>query len=338
MPGADSMRSILGFGMVIVVHLCFIFLFYTNSFLIKQRRKEIGLYNVLGMGKKELSIMMFWESLTTGGISIVIGLIGGAIFGKLMFLLLYKIVGYETPLQYEISAGSVSSTVLLFAAITFITFAFNLLQVRKANPIELLRGGSIGEKEPKTKILLTLFGIAVHCHRLCTCEYRGKPDRAISVFFVAVLLVIVGTYALFVAGSIAFLKMLRKKKSFYYKAKHFHSVSGMIYRMKQNAVGLANICILSTMVLVTLSTTVSLNMGMENIMSNRFPKELILSVYQSDENLTRTVDTVVAEEMNRQGLRQKNGYRCQYTSLVADGKGEEYTVDSFDSTFILTRL
>ena len=164
-----------------------------------------------------------------------------------------------------------------------------------------------------------------------------NPIEAISVFFVAVLLVIVGTYALFVAGSIAFLKMLRKKKSFYYKAKHFHSVSGMIYRMKQNAVGLANICILSTMVLVTLSTTVSLNMGMENIMSNRFPKELILSVYQSDENLTRTVDTVVAEEMNRQGLRQKNGYRCQYTSLVADGKGEEYTVDSFDSTFYFNK-
>ena len=337
MPGADSMRSILGFGMVIVAIFAFIFLFYTNSFLIKQRRKEIGLYNVLGMGKKELSIMMFWESLTTGGISIVIGLIGGAIFGKLMFLLLYKIVGYETPLQYEISAGSVSSTVLLFAVITFITFAFNLLQVRKANPIELLRGGSIGEKEPKTKILLTLFGIASIATGYVLANIVENPIEAISVFFVAVLLVIVGTYALFVAGSIAFLKMLRKKKSFYYKAKHFHSVSGMIYRMKQNAVGLANICILSTMVLVTLSTTVSLNMGMENIMSNRFPKELILSVYQSDENLTRTVDTVVAEEMNQQGLRQKNGYRCQYTSLVADGKGEEYTVDSFDSTFYFNK-
>ena len=167
MPGADSMRSILGFGMVIVAIFAFIFLFYTNSFLIKQRRKEIGLYNVLGMGKKELSIMMFWESLTTGGISIVIGLIGGAIFGKLMFLLLYKIVGYETPLQYEISAGSVSSTVLLFVAITFITFAFNLLQVRKANP----RKGA--EDEDFTDTLWD----CVHCHRLCTCEYRGKPDR-----------------------------------------------------------------------------------------------------------------------------------------------------------------
>lgn len=338
MPGADSMRSILGFGTVIVAIFACVFLFYTNSFLIKQRRKEIGLYNVLGMGKKELSIMMFWESLMVGGVSIFVGILGGIILGRLMFLLLYKIIGYQTSIQYEITGSSISTTLILFAAIFFVAFLFNLIQVRKANPIELLRGGNVGEKEPRTKVLLTLFGVATIAAGYILANIVENPIEAIGVFFVAVLLVVIGTYALFVAGSIAFLKLLRKNKSFYYKAKHFHSVSGMIYRMKQNAVGLANICILSTMVLVTLSTTVSLNLGMENIMENRFPKELILTIEQSNEDTIRTVDTIVAEELNRQGVRQENGYRCQYVAMVTDKEEDGFSFYAFGSLFYSNRV
>lgn len=337
-PGADSMRSILGFGTVIVAIFACVFLFYTNSFLIKQRRKEIGLYNVLGMGKKELSIMMFWESLMVGGVSIFVGILGGIILGRLMFLLLYKIIGYQTSIQYEITGSSISTTLILFAAIFFVAFLFNLIQVRKANPIELLRGGNVGEKEPRTKVLLTLFGVATIAAGYILANIVENPIEAIGVFFVAVLLVVIGTYALFVAGSIAFLKLLRKNKSFYYKAKHFHSVSGMIYRMKQNAVGLANICILSTMVLVTLSTTVSLNLGMENIMENRFPKELILTIEQSNEDTIRTVDTIVAEELNRQGIRQENGYRCQYVAMVTDKEEDGFSFYAFGSLFYSNRV
>ena len=208
----------------------------------------------------------------------------------------------------------------------------------KANPIELLRGGNVGEKEPKTKILLTVFGVVTIAAGYILANIVENPIEAISVFFVAVLLVVIGTYALFVAGSIAFLKLLRKNKSFYYKAKHFHSVSGMIYRMKQNAVGLANICILSTMVLVTLSTTVSLNLGMENIMENRFPKELILTIEQSNEETIRTVDTVVAEELNRQGIRQENGYRCQSVSMVTDKEKDGFSFYAFGSLFYPNRV
>lgn len=338
MPGTDSMRSILGFGTVIVAIFACVFLFYTNSFLIKQRRKEIGLYNVLGMGKKELSIMMFWESLMVGGVSIFVGILGGIILGRLMFLLLYKSIGYQTSIQYEITGSSISTTLILFAAIFFVAFLFNLIQVRKANPIELLRGGNVGEKEPRTKVLLTLFGVATIAAGYILANIVENPIEAIGVFFVAVLLVVIGTYALFVAGSIAFLKLLRKNKSFYYKAKHFHSVSGMIYRMKQNAVGLANICILSTMVLVTLSTTVSLNLGMENIMENRFPKELILTIEQSNEDTIRTVDTIVAEELNRQGIRQENGYRCQYVAMVTDKEEDGFSFYAFGSLFYSNRV
>lgn len=338
MPGAGSLKSILGFGTVIVAIFACVFLFYTNSFLIKQRRKEIGLYNVLGMGKKELSIMMFWESLIIGGVSILMGIFGGIIFGRLMFLLLYKIIGYQTSLQYEVTGSSISTTLILFAAIFFVAFLSNLIRVRKANPIELLHGGNVGEKEPRTKILLALFGVATIAAGYIMANIVENPIEAISVFFVAVLLVVIGTYALFIAGSIAFLKLLRKNKSFYYKAKHFHSVSGMIYRMKQNAVGLANICILSTMVLVTLSTTVSLNMGMKNIMENRFPKELILNIDQSNEETIRTVNTVVAEELNRQGLQQENGYRCQYVTMVADKEKDGFSFYALGDPFYFNRV
>lgn len=338
MPGAGSLKSILGFGTVIVAIFACVFLFYTNSFLIKQRRKEIGLYNVLGMGKKELSIMMFWESLIIGGVSILMGIFGGIIFGRLMFLLLYKIIGYQTSLQYEVTGSSISTTLILFAAIFFVAFLSNLIRVRKANPIELLHGGNVGEKEPRTKILLALFGVATIAAGYIMANIVENPIEAISVFFVAVLLVVIGTYALFIAGSIAFLKLLRKNKSFYYKAKHFHSVSGMIYRMKQNAVGFANICILSTMVLVTLSTTVSLNMGMKNIMENRFPKELILNIDQSNEETIRTVNTVVAEELNRQGLQQENGYRCQYVTMVADKEEDGFSFYALGDPFYFNRV
>lgn len=338
MPGAGSLKSILGFGTVIVAIFACVFLFYTNSFLIKQRRKEIGLYNVLGMGKKELSIMMFWESLIIGGVSILMGIFGGIIFGRLMFLLLYKIIGYQTSLKYEVTGSSISTTLILFATIFFVAFLSNLIRVRKANPIELLHGGNVGEKEPRTKILLALFGVATIAAGYIMANIVENPIEAISVFFVAVLLVVIGTYALFIAGSIAFLKLLRKNKSFYYKAKHFHSVSGMIYRMKQNAVGLANICILSTMVLVTLSTTVSLNMGMKNIMENRFPKELILNIDQSNEETIRTVNTVVAEELNRQGLQQENGYRCQYVTMVADKEEDGFSFYALGDPFYFNRV
>ena len=156
-------------------------------------------------------------------------------------------------IEYRISLASIGMTTIFFGAIFILIFLYNLLQMKLSNPIELLRGGNTGEREPKTKWIMTIIGILCLAGGYSIALITKEPMPALGKFFIAVILVIIGTYALFMAGSIAFLKMLRNKKSYYYKTRHFTAVSGMIYRMKQNAVGLANICILSTMVLVMVS-------------------------------------------------------------------------------------
>ncbi|OUP00697.1 hypothetical protein B5F37_10245 [Drancourtella sp. An210] len=333
MPGDDSVRSVLGFGTVIVAIFACIFLFYTNNFLMKQRKKEIGLYNVLGMGKRNIAVMMLWESLFIGAGSIILGVLFGILMGKLIFLILYRILGYGTSFQYEISIQGITVTVLLFGTIFFVTLLFNLLQIRHTNPIELLHGGNVGEREPKTKVFMTILGLIMLVAGYVIANKVENPVTAITIFFIAVLLVVLGTYALFVAGSIFVLKLLRKNKKFYYHQRHFHSVSGMIYRMKQNAVGLANICILSTMVLVTVSTTVSLNMGMENIMGNRFPKEYMLTSYDGTDDAIRKIDNIVTEEINRYGLTRENAFRCQYVDVTAQKKDGKFIPESLGASF-----
>lgn len=332
-PGSASVISVLGVGAYIVGIFACIFLFYTNSFLVKQRKKEIGLYNVLGMGKKDIGFMMFWETVITSIGSLICGLLAGVLFGKLMFLILYRILRFKTEIIYEISGKAIQVTVVLFVAIFAATLLANLWAIRRANPIELLKGGAQGEREPKTKLILALFGVVTIAAGYVLANTVENPITAISVFFLAVLLVVCGTYALFVAGSIAVLKLMRKNKNFYYKANHFHSVSGMIYRMKQNGVGLANICILSTMVLITVSTTVCLNMGMENIMSNRFPKEFMLNIYEATEENIQKVDKVITEEVNRFEVQRKNAFRCAYLNLIADENEKGFDSLLFEGAF-----
>ena len=263
-------QEILQFATPVITVFAIIFLFYTNSFLIKRRKKEIGVYHVLGMGKRHIAKMFLMETLITTAVSIVGGLLAGIIFSKLSYLGLLKILHFEVGLTFSISVSSIGKTVILFIVIFSMTLIYNLLQIRLSNTMELLLGGKKGEKEPKTKWLMTIFGVAALAVAYYIALTTESPMDALMKFFVAVILVILGTYALFVAGSVAFLKILRKNKKFYYNSKHFTAVSGMIYRMKQNAVGLANICILSTMVLVMISTTVCLYMGMEDILDTRF--------------------------------------------------------------------
>lgn len=323
-PGAATIQTLLRFGIVIVGIFACIFLFYTNHFLIKQRKKEIGLYNVLGMGKRNIAVMMLWESVIVGAGSIVCGILAGILFGKLFFLILYRIIRFDIAFDYEISGGGILATACLFTFIFLLTLLCNLLQIRFANPSELLRGQSAGEKEPKTKIVMTVFGIATLGAGYYIANTITDPVAAVTAFFAAVMLVIAGTYALFVAGSVAFLKLLRKNRKFYYQAKHFHAVSGMICRMKQNAVGLANICILSTMVLVTVSSTVSLNMGLNNIMKNRFPREHMMEVYEgSSENILK-IDRIVMEELEKMGLARENTVRYQTAAWVAERRGDTF--------------
>lgn len=322
--------TVLRMGCGVMVVFSVIFLFYTNSFLIKRRKKEIAVYNILGMGKGHIGKMLTVETLIVGGISIAGGIAGGMAFGKLMHLLLIRIIHYDVGMEFHISVQSVFDTVILFAFIFFLTWFYNLFQIRLANPIELLRGGSAGEKEPKTKVILALVGVAAMAAGYYLAVSTRNPLEAINIFFVAVILVIIGTYALFLAGSIALLKLLRKRKKFYYKSNHFVSVSGMIYRMKQNAVGLANICILSTIVLVMISSTVSLYVGVDDVMAYRYPNDYQMTLYEASQEKIDKANKLIEEELDRGGLKKENetSYHYGTTVLISQGKDKFTTNDS----------
>lgn len=288
--GSSYLTSIMALGVGIIAVFSYIFIFYTNSFIIKRRKKEIGVYNILGMEKRHIAKLMGIETVTVALIAIIGGIVTGILFSKLSILLLYKILAVKETVKFEINFSTIINTLIVFGILYALTLIYNMMQIKLANPIELLRGGNVGEKEPKSKWLMAI--IAVGC--LAVAYYISitteNPLKVLSLFFVAVLLVIIGTYLLFIAGSIVFLKMLRKNKKFYYNKKHFAAVSGMIYRMKQNAGGLASICILSTMVLVIIASTVSLYIGLDDELKTRYPMEAVSYVdyLKVDEN----VDTV----------------------------------------------
>lgn len=269
----SPLAIMLSYADAVLLIFSVIFLFYINSFLIKRRKKELGIYNILGMGKGHLGKMLFLESVITTVTSIIGGILAGILLGKLVYLVLLKILHLKRDIVYMISPVSIGITAAIFGGIFFVIFLYNLVQMKLSNPIELLRGGNTGEREPKTKWIMTIIGILCLAGGYSIALTTKEPMAALGKFFIAVILVIIGTYALFMAGSIAFLKMLRNRKGYYYKTRHFTAVSGMIYRMKQNAVGLANICILSTMVLVMVSMTVSLYGGMNDVITTRFPYE-----------------------------------------------------------------
>ncbi len=324
MPGAGELTMILSLGTNVIAIFSVIFLFYTNSFLIKRRKKELGLYNILGMEKKHIAKVLFLETIFVAGFSMIVGLLGGILFSKLMFLVLLYILQFSVSLKFTISMEALTSTSILFLAIFTLTLLANLWQVKMSNAINLLKGGELGEKEPKTKWILTLIGVATLGAGYTIAQIVESPLAAIMLFFVAVILVIIGTYMLFIAGSIAFLKILRRKKSFYYKPKNFIAVSGMIYRMKQNAVGLSNICILSTMVLVILSTTVSLYVGKDDLLRSRYPKDVIIE-YSGNENDNQKIKELVEKAETQSAVSAEKEINYRETGFIANHKGNAFT-------------
>ena len=263
-----DVRLILKLGLIVIGIFSVIFLFYTNSFLIKRRQKELALYNIFGMEKRHIARMLAWETLLSALISVGAGIVLGIILDRLMFLIILRLLHLEL-IEYSLHPQPVLTTLALFGAIFVLILVSGIARIQKSRPAELLRGASEGEREPKSRLLLAILG-AIFLASGYGLAISQKGLSAFTMFFVAVLLVILGTYCLFTAGTISVLKLMRRSKSFYYQPNHFISVSGMIYRMKQNAVGLANICILSTIVLVLLSSTVSMYAGMTNILNNRF--------------------------------------------------------------------
>lgn len=285
--GESVVISFTAIGTVILGIFCSILIFYTNSFLIKRRKKEIGLYAVLGMEKSNIGMVLFFETLFTAVIALVAGLLLGMLLSRLLFLVLLRMIRFEVTLAMPVMPQALAITVLFFAVVFLLALLSNLRQVRRTDPVQMMAGAKQGEREPKASWLLTVIGVLCLAGGYFIALYFRSPLEAIMLFLVAAFLVIIGTYCLFTSGSIALLKLLRKNKGYYYQPGHFISVSGMIYRMKQNATGLATICILSCMVLVTVSATVSLNVGAEDSLKVQYPYEydMVFNNYDDGETL-----------------------------------------------------
>lgn len=337
--GGSELILILDLGCWVIGIFSLIFLFYTGSFLIKQRKQEFGLYSVLGMEKRHIAKILFFETLLIALTGLAIGLALGAFLNWLSFLILLKMIDGDPTLPFSLSLEALGATVALFLVIFLLIYLNDLRQVQFSSAISLLKSGSEGEKEPRSRWPLTVLGLLFLAGGYGLALYIRNPVGAFMLFFVAVVLVMLGTYCLFISGSIVLLKLLKRNKRFYYRTNHFISVSGMLYRMKQNAVSLANICILSTMVLVTVSTTMCLYEGLDDVIEARYPRELNLKIMSDRETpeLNALTDSVLEGMLSEYGVTAENEALCTYLSFSASQKGGSFSTDT-DSATIMDEL
>jgi len=328
----SQLKIILGLGIYIIGFFSIIFLFYTNQFLMKQRKRELGLYNILGMGKKHIGKILFYETMGLYLFCLACGLLGGIIISKLMFLILLKILNFSNAVQFTIEVKAIYTSVGLFGGVFSLMLLFNLGQIYRSKPISLLRSAQVGEREPKTKWIITLIGFLTLGTGYGMALSIQSPLEALNWFFIAVLLVIIGTYALFIAGSIALLKAARKNKKYYYQTKHFIGVSSMIYRMKQNAVGLSNICILSTMVLIMLSTTVCLYAGKQDTLLDQYPQEIQLRGSSEENGNAEKIIEMLEKNDKAFNLEIKNLIGLDYLMYSAQQEGTEFVRSDYQSS------
>ena len=276
--GAMYLQSLTSVGCFVVALFAAVILLYANSFVMKRRQKELGLYNILGLEKRHIALVMCWETLLCAAAVIAGGILAGILLSKLMLLVVLKMSHLPVLFGFSVSLPGICETAVLFAALMALTLLRNLLRLYRSKPVELLHSEHAGEREPRTKWLLVLTGTVTLLGGYGLSFTVKNPVEAMFFFLLAVALVMIGTYCLFTAGSIALLKRLRANKRFYYRTNHFTAVSGLLYRMKQNAVGLANICILCTMVMVMLSGTLSLYLGTANAVHEQYPGDVNISV------------------------------------------------------------
>lgn len=307
--GAGYLQSLMGLGCIVVAIFSAVLLLYANSFVMKRRQRELGLYHILGLEKRHIAHVMLWETLLCAAVVILGGILVGVGLSKLILLVLLKLSRIPVQFGFEVSVQGMWHTLCLFAVLFLLTLLWNLIRLGRSRPIQLLHGAEMGEREPKTRKLLVAVGLLALAGGYGIALKVKDPLEAFLLFFVAVLLVMLGTYCLFTAGSVAVLKGLRANETFYYQTRHFISVSGLLYRMKQNAVGLANICILSTMVLVTVSTTASLYLGCEETLDRMYPYDI--QVNQDLNHYDQPGDPLTQERREQETasvLEQVKGY------------------------------
>lgn len=334
-PGGNVMQGMLGLGMYVIVVFSLLFLFYTNSFLTRRRKKEFGLYNILGMGKWNLAKILVWESLTSAAISLGGGLIAGITFSKFAELGMVNILMGEATFTLSLEGKAIAETLKWFSIIFLLILIHTLREIRGASAMELLRSENAGEKPPRANWVLALAGIVILGAAYYMAVTIQNPMDALLWFFVAVIMVILATYLLFIAGSVTICRLLQKNKSYYYKTSHFVSVSSMVYRMKRNGAGLASICILCTMVLVMLSGTVCLYVGTEDSLRSRYPRNIILDTAfagiedMEDGEMDRIRDVAgqAVEKAGDGALKRENilDYRlAEFSGVITDGRIDTY--------------
>lgn len=327
-PGGETIRGILGFGVYVIGFFAVIFLFYTNSFLVRRRKKEFGLYNILGMGKRNIARVILWETLFIGAFSIAVGMALGVLFSKLAELVMVNIMSMDVTFGVTIDYKAIYYTVVLFAVIFFLILLNSLRQVHLSNPIALLHSENAGEKPPKANWFFAVLGVLILGCAYYLAVTIKDPVTTLTAFFFAVIMVIVATYLIFISGSVAFCKILQKKKNYYYKTNHFVSVSSMSYRMKRNGAGLASICILCTMVLVMISSTVCLYLGKEDSLRERYHRNINVTMtsqiysdlisQDADDVAKRTFET--AENMGYTPVNAIDYTMLSFVSYMRDGE------------------
>lgn len=315
MPGGTSVQGFLSMGIGVIGIFSTILLFYTNSFLIRRRKKEFGLYNILGMSKGNLSRVIIWESFIIAVTSIVLGLGCGVLFSKAAELFVSRILNSTVGFNFTVNKEALEMTLKWFGIIFILILLNSLYQIYKSKPVELMKSESVGEKPPKANWLLALVGIVLLGGAYYLAITIQDPVTAMILFFVAVIMVIVATYLLFIAGSVTFCRLLQKNKRYYYKTNHFISLSSMVYRMKRNGAGLASICILSTMVLVMISSTSCLYIGSEDMLRQRYPRNMILETNTVDTKYTDYLHQVIDEQLAAHRQTEENTIHYHYVSF-----------------------
>ncbi|WP_373105348.1 ABC transporter permease [Gemella morbillorum] len=326
--GISATKQVLSLGVIVIAIFSAIFLFYTYSFLIKRRVREFGLYSVLGMTKKQIARILILETIFIGVLTLVFGLAFGLLFDKLMLLVLLKLFTAGVSFGFVITPIAVFLTILLFGGIFFLLLIYTVIKISRLKIVALLKEENNGEREPKARFILAILGLGLTGYGYYLAQTIQNPIKAITMFFVAVLAVIFGTYLIFMAVSITVLKLMKNNKTFYYKPKNFISVSGLLYRMKRNAVGLANICILSTMVLVTMGTTSALYAGSEEAYNTRFPRDIIVNGYRSTEGKLTEIEKNVKKATQDAGVEAKDLVSYNMLNVVGRLNGTEISYET----------
>ena len=316
--GIEATKQVLSFGIIVIALFSVIFLFYTYSFLVKRRVKEFGLYSVLGMTKKQIAKILVLETIFIAVTTLVVGIGLGILFDKLMLLILLKLFSATVTFGFSITPIAIVFSVLLFGGIYFLLLLYTVIKIARLRIVALLKDENKGEKEPKSRWILAIIGLALIGYGYYTAQTVQNPIKALLVFFYAVIAVIIGTYLVFMAVSITVLKIMKNNKNFYYKPKNFISVSGLLYRMKRNAVGLANICILSSMVLVTMGSTSALYAGMEKSYNERFPRQLMVAGYNSTSDKLKEIENNAKLSAKEAGTEVED--MVSYNSLPMVGR------------------